>query len=68
MTFPEANGCHLLVGQRGLVPVLVSEVVIHAEVGLPAELITGLAVGNAFDHATLKRIKQGVQVSRTSAG
>lgn len=68
MTFTEANVCHLLEGQCGLVSILVSEVVVHAKVSLPAELVTGLTVGNTFDHATLKRIKQEVQVSRTSAG
>lgn len=54
LKFTEADVCHLLEGQRGLVPVLVPEVVVHAKVSLPAELIAGLTVRNTFNHATLK--------------
>lgn len=46
--------CHLLECQSGLVAVLVSEVVVHAEVGLPAELIARLAVRDALNYAALE--------------
>ena len=53
------SGCwpaaHLLEGQGGLVPILASEVVVHAEVRLAAQLVPGGAVGDALDHPTLGR-------------
>ena len=48
---------YLLEGQCGLVPVLVPEVVVHAKVSLPPQLVPRLAVGDALDHATLQSIK-----------
>lgn len=49
------QGEHLLEGQRGFVAVLVAEVVVHAEIRLSAELVAGLAVGDALDHAALRK-------------
>lgn len=47
---------HLLESQSRLVTILVPKVVVHAEVGLPAQLITGLTVGDALDYTTLEDI------------
>lgn len=45
---------HLLESQSGLVAILVSKIVIHAEVGLPAELIARLTVRDTLNYATLE--------------
>lgn len=57
-------GAHLLEGQRGLVSVLACEVVIHAEVGLAAQLVPGGAVGDALDDPTLGRKGQAAGTRR----
>lgn len=44
---------HLLESQSGLITIFVSEVVVHAEVGLPAQLITRLTVRDTLNHTTL---------------
>lgn len=51
---------HLLESQSGLVAILVSKVVIHAEVGLPAELITRLTVGDTLNYTTLEETHSAV--------
>lgn len=45
---------HLLEGERGFVAVLITEVIVHPEVRLSAELVSGFAVWDALDHATLR--------------
>lgn len=45
---------HLLESQSGLITIFVSEVVVHAEVRLPAQLITRLTVRDTLDHTTLR--------------
>lgn len=44
---------YFLKSKCGFIPILVSEIVVHAKVGLSAKLITGLAVWDALDHSTL---------------
>lgn len=44
---------HLLKGQSGFVSVLVTEIIVHAKIRLSSQLISGLAVWDAFDNATL---------------
>lgn len=46
--------CHLLESQSGLVSILVPKVVIHAEVSLPAKLITRLTVRDTLNYTTLE--------------
>lgn len=58
-----APSAHLLEGERGLVPVLVPEVIVHAEVRLPAELVAGLAVWDALDDAALRPDREREEVT-----
>ena len=44
---------YLLERQRGFISILVPEIVVHAEVGLSAQLVTRLAVRDALDHSAL---------------
>lgn len=48
-------GVYLLECQRGFVSILVPEIVVHAEVCLPSQLVAGLAVWDALDDSTLQR-------------
>lgn len=45
---------HLLESQSGLVTIFVSKVVIHAEISLPSQLITRLAVWDALNDTALE--------------
>ena len=67
---PMTPGAHLLEGQCGLVPVLAREVVVHAKVGLVAQLVPGGVVGDALDDAALGRKGQaaGRGAGRGAAG
>lgn len=47
-------GTYLLKGECGFIPVLVPEVVVHAEICLSAKLVPGLAVRDALDHSALR--------------
>lgn len=44
---------HLLEGQSGFVSILVTEIIIHPEIRLSPQLISGLTVWDALDDATL---------------
>lgn len=44
---------YLLECKCGFISVLVPEIIIHAEVCLPPQLVTRLAVRDALDHSTL---------------
>lgn len=46
---------YLLERQRGFVSILVPEIVVHAEVCLPPQLVARLAVWDALDYSTLQR-------------
>lgn len=50
---------HLLEGQRGLIPVLACEIVVHAKVGLAAQLVPRGTVRDALDHPALGRKGRG---------
>lgn len=48
---------YLLKRQRGFISVLVPEVVVHAEVRLPSQLVARLAVRDALDDSTLRKTR-----------
>lgn len=52
---------YLLKCQGGLIPILVPEVVVHAEVCLPAQLVTRFAIWDALDDATLMSQQNGIK-------
>ena len=47
--------CYLLEGERRVLTVLGQEILAQSDVGLAADLIAGLAVGNTLDDSTLQR-------------
>lgn len=58
-TGTRGSASYLLKRQRGFVSVLVPEIVVHAEVRLPSQLVAGLAVRDALDDPTLRKTRNG---------
>lgn len=50
----ELKPAHLLEGEGGFIAVLITEVIVHPEVRLSAQLVSGLTVWDALDHSTLR--------------
>lgn len=50
----QQKSANLLEGKGGFISVLIPEVIIHPKICLPAELVSGLAVWDALNHATLR--------------
>lgn len=46
---------HLLEGEGRLITVLVTEVIVHPEVRLSAQLVSGFTVWDALDYTTLRK-------------
>lgn len=56
-TRTRGSAFYLLKGQRGFISVLVPEIVVHAKIRLSSQLVAGLAVRDALDDSTLRKMR-----------